>query len=250
MSDDTPQESLIVAQDRAATAQPLLFSEIQEEAYEALEATGVFTGERLAQRSPQKYRLIVEMLLEGTLSQNQIARAVKVSVNTVKAVREREKIPVETVKEKIVGNIRQGLLVTSERVVELAPNMTARDAVIAVGVLTEKMQLLSGEATQIVGNVGDKVKHADFNALIDSLPVADAEVIEMGSPGGTEGQKGLADRDGAGGFAETSDLESSVLQGENGKSNGQGNNMGQADPDSEEGSDQGGRGSAEGAGGS
>src|SRR5258708_1346369 len=59
---------------------------------------------------------------------------------------------------------------------ELAPTISARDASIAFGIAAEKMQLLSGEATMIVGKE-DSVKHASFNELIDGLPQANATVV-------------------------------------------------------------------------
>jgi hypothetical protein len=59
---------------------------------------------------------------------------------------------------------------------ELAPIMNAKEASIAFGIAAEKMQLLSGEATMIVGK-DDQVKHASFNDLIASLPQADAVVV-------------------------------------------------------------------------
>lgn len=251
MTDELP--SVIVAQEAAAAAQPLLFSELRDEAYEKLEATGEFTGERLAERNPEKYRLVVELITEGVLAEAQIAKACRVSRNTVRAVREREKIPVEQVKVRIKANIREALLASSERVMELAPTMSARDAVIAVGVLSEKMQLLDGEATAIVGTVGDKVRHADFNDLVESLPAADAHVVEMGSPSGTEGQKG-----GLGGPAAlgdrrpevaTGDYKSPVCAGTGPEGNGYGNSTPGNRADLEGSADQGGRGSAEGEGG-
>ena len=78
---------------------------------------------------------------------------------------------------------------------ELAPTMPARDASIAFGIFAEKMQLLAGEATHIVGKE-EHIRHADFNALIESLPAANArEVTEMGLPGDPQPQKALPNLD-------------------------------------------------------
>lgn len=252
MSDDPPQDSLILSQPSKRLDQPLFFPDFAESELERLEARGEFTGERLFVRDRAKYDFIVTLLAEGTIPDQYIAQLCKVSRNTINGIRDREKIPVEHIKERILRTVRTGLLMAAERLVELLPAMNGRDATIAIGVLAEKMQLLSGEATQIIASAGDKVKHAAFNDLVASLPAADARVIEMGSSGGNVEQKGGAaggwDRADGGGFGGTSDLESPVLQGANGESNGQGNNTGQADPDLLEDSDQGGRGSAEGAG--
>lgn len=242
-----PRDSQIVTQPAAELSQPLLFSDLKEEALQKLEATGEFTGERLAERQAGKYQLIVELITEGTLSEAQIAKAVRVSRNTVSAVRKRQGIPIEQVKERIKRNVREALLATSERVLELAPTMNARDAIIATGVLAEKDALLNGDATVIVRHENEKAKHADFNSLLDALPTANAHVVEpMGSPGEPPAQKGASDLALSDGSA---DWESVVSSGDEAGSNGQRNNT-PAEPPVSGGSEiEGGRGSAEGEGG-
>src|SRR4030095_845815 len=91
--------SLIEADHQAAAAAPFLFSDFENQAYEALEDHHEFTGERLHPPRPQVYALVVRIMAEG-LSSRSIARACRVSTNTVEAVRRREKIPVEAQKEE------------------------------------------------------------------------------------------------------------------------------------------------------
>jgi len=178
-----PEASLILAeQDRAVTA-PFLFC---GEEMERLEKRGEFTGERLFSQKPETYREVVRLIAEGS-PMRQIAALCKVSINTVAAVRDREKIPIETQKQEILRSIRTGMKLTVERVIELAPSMNGKDAVIAFGILTEKGQLLSGEATDIVRKE-TLVVHADINAILESLPVAEAD--KTGPSGGAGGQKG------------------------------------------------------------
>jgi hypothetical protein len=185
------QQSLIEADHQAAAAAPFLFSDFENQAYEALEDHHEFTGERLHAQRPQVYSLVVRMIAEG-LSSRSIARACRVSTNTVEAVRRREKIPVEAQKEEILQIVRAGARLCAERVLELAPEMDARDASVAFGILSEKMLLLTGEATVIVGK-DEGVNMDDFNRLLDALPRADARVVEeMGIQGQPEKQTAAA----------------------------------------------------------
>lgn len=209
-------ESLILAAGSANRDQPTFFPEFQGDAYEIMERKGEFTGERLFSQDRARYDFIVELIADGTLSTSQIAKACKVSRNTVAAVREREKIPIEHVKERILKGVRTGMLLTIERINELAPTAEMRDAVIGFGVLAEKHQLLSGEATVIVHHVEERIKHTDFNDLVDSLPQANAR--EIGSSASAARQKGeLA-------APAPTDTGSDAIQKAPVKSNGQGNN--------------------------
>lgn len=211
MSDSA--QSLILSEQDHPPAQLSFFSE--DEAYELIEsATGghQFTGERLFARYPQKYQLCVRMIAEG-LATRQIARALQVSANTVVAVREREKLPVEALKQSLLTDVRNAAKLCVERVIELAPEMTGRDAAIASGIMIEKMQLLSGEATSITEHKEDRIKHAEFNALIDSLPLADAREVPMGFPAGERSQKGAGqDQVSAGQDPRAADQVSDILQ--------------------------------------
>ena len=205
-----PDGSLLLREERAAASAPFLFS---GEAMQDLEKRGTFTGERLYAQRPETYREIVRLLAEGTISMRQIAAVCAVSTNTVAAVRDREGIPIEALKQQILKSVRLGLQLCAERVVELAPTMSARDAIVGVGVLGEKHQLLSGEATSIVRKE-EQVRHEDLNALLDALPAADATVVEeMGSSGRMGAQKGGEIGSGSGSEAHTSDIESGVFSG-------------------------------------
>jgi hypothetical protein len=70
-----------------------------------------------------------------------------VSDHTIRSVASREGIAIATVKKEVLANITHGLRLASERVIELMPEASARDALIGVGILGEKMQLLQGEPT-------------------------------------------------------------------------------------------------------
>lgn len=162
----------------AGAIQPALFPD--EQAYEAAERRGEWTLERLRVRRPEILVLIARMCAEG-LSTLSIARACQVSPNTVTAVRRLEQKSIDEHKQELLTMTRSAARLTLERVIECAPTMKPGEASVAFGIVTEKMLLLGGDATTIVGTASDKMKHADFNDLISALP--QANVIEMGSSG-------------------------------------------------------------------
>ncbi|MFZ4777507.1 MAG: hypothetical protein ACOYM3_19230 [Terrimicrobiaceae bacterium] len=197
-----------ISEDSQSTAlQPALFPE--EQAYEAAERRGEWTLERLRVRRPEILVLIARMCAEG-LSTLSIARACQVSPNTVTAVRRLEQKSIDEHKQELLTMTRSAARLTLERVIECAPTMKPGEASVAFGIVTEKMLLLGGEATTIVGTASDKMKHADFNDLISSLPQADAHVIEMGSPGEKEEQRVPAGSDDSTAENADSDSESDV----------------------------------------
>lgn len=201
--------------DALESAAPFLFAE-EDLQFEKVEALGEFTGERLLSRRPETYRAIVRMLAEG-LSGSSIARACQVSRNTVAAVREREGYSIEQSKKELLATIRRGSQIAAERVVELLPSINnAKDAAITLAVLVDKAQLLSGEATSRVEKV--EVSQDKLSEMLASLPVLEAEVVQVTGPHGSgSGQKGLPGvgaGSGSGCLVEpVTDIESEVLQG-------------------------------------
>jgi hypothetical protein len=134
-----------------------------------------FSGFRLHQRHPRIYAAAVKMIAEG-LSTAMIARALGVSQNTVQAVRLRE--PVELEKTRFLDLVRNASRLCVERLCELIPTMSARDASIASGIMLEKSLLLAGEATSITLKKDEQsLAHQDFNAILNSLPQANARVV-------------------------------------------------------------------------
>ena len=174
----------------AALAAPFLFSE-EEIGAERLEATGEFSGERLMARRPEVYRAVVRMLAEG-LSMSSIARALSVSRNTVAAVREREGYSIEQDKKELLRDFRRAARLSVERAIELVPHIqTAKDAAIVAAVMTDKLQLLSGEATSRVEKI--EVNQDKLAEMLASLPVLEAEVLPLTGPSdAAPEQKGTA----------------------------------------------------------
>jgi hypothetical protein len=106
---------------------------------------GRFTGERLLRERPRIYRRVVELLAEPGMSINQITKVCRVSEHTVRAVRDREAISIAERKQRLMsifGNVAE---LEAERMEELAPHATLRDAGMAAGIATDKLLALLGE---------------------------------------------------------------------------------------------------------
>jgi hypothetical protein len=206
-------ESLIQASVEAERTAPAFsfFSEEEREATERLTQAGEFTGERLFRDRPGIYSAIVRMAAEG-LSISAAARALGVSRNTVVAVREREGITIEQDKRELMKLLGTARRLSVEKVIELIPDLkSAKDAAITAAVMVDKYALLAGEATSRVERV--EIKPDQVQAYLDALPVVDAEfeVISMGVPAETAGQRAAGLEASVVGLLEgSSDLQSDV----------------------------------------
>jgi transposase-like protein len=170
-------ETPLQESEAAAAAAPFLFFE-EDLGAEKLEAAGEFSGERLLTRRPETYRAVVRMLAEG-LSMSSVARALGVSRNTVAAVRDREGFSIEQDKKELLRDFRRAARLSVERAIELVPSInSAKDAAIVAAVMTDKLQLLSGEATSRVEKV--EVNQDKLAEMLAALPVLDAEVVPTG----------------------------------------------------------------------
>jgi hypothetical protein len=158
-------------------------------AYASLEPVKEYTGNQLYRRNRRTYLTIVKLIGEG-LSTRLIAFACGVSPGTIDAVRQRERIPIEIEKERILSTIKNVVRVSAERMLEVAPDTSPKEASIMFGIACEKMQLLSGEPSVIIGKE-EQLTHRSFNELLAALPVANAQVIEADTcPQADEAPKG------------------------------------------------------------
>jgi hypothetical protein len=139
--------------------------------------TGTFAADWFEKKKPQVYRAIVWGLAKG-YPMRDLAYILKVSQGTVAAIAERECNNLPPAKEAILAKLKTGARAAVERVQELIPSLTGHDAIIAAGILTDKMLLLSGEANVIVAKQREAPTHEDFNQMINSLPKADAKIVD------------------------------------------------------------------------
>jgi hypothetical protein len=178
--------SLIIAEHEQQPSAEELQADL-DAAYAALEPVKEYTGNQLYRRNRRTYFTIVKMLGEE-LSTRLIAFACGVSPGTVEAVRQRERIPIEIEKERILNTVRSVVRVSAERMLEVAPTTTPKEASIMFGIAVEKMQILSGEPSVIIGKE-EQLTHRSFHELLAALPRA--HVVEADTcPQADEAPKG------------------------------------------------------------
>jgi hypothetical protein len=147
------------------------------------ERKGEFTGQRLSERKPEIYSACVRLLAEGC-SYLSIAKLLRISVNSVAAVKDREQISIESQKRQLAGSFRLASALASERAIELlsdeerSKEIPLNQLAIATGIFTEKAELLSGGATSRVDWVQPAPAVDDFNSYLDDLR-SKAEPIEV-----------------------------------------------------------------------
>ena len=138
----------------------------------------------------------MKLLAEPGVSIRTICRDLHVSDHTVRSVAARENIPIAAAKKEVLANITHGIRLASERVIELMPEATARDALIGVGILGDKMALLSGEPTARL-----EINHIDIPASLNALmeearsAMKRAKVIETSLDSENPEQKALMNGD-------------------------------------------------------
>jgi hypothetical protein len=121
-------------------------------AYASEEQRGRFTGERLFSTNPKLYNAIVALIGRG-LGYREIGEVCSVSTNTVCGVAWRERIPVETIRERI-GRIGLDVAQLSLEAIrdiladpEARKKIPAKDLAIIHGISTTNAQLMLGGAT-------------------------------------------------------------------------------------------------------
>jgi hypothetical protein len=123
--------------------------QLQSKADQPPKPKAKYSGERLLPERPRVYRKVVELLAEPReqMSIRKICRRCHVTDDTVKAVEKREAVPIAARKETLLSIAANAAQLSAERMGELAPAATLRDASVSFGIATEKMLLLSGDPT-------------------------------------------------------------------------------------------------------
>jgi hypothetical protein len=139
---------------------------------------GRYTGERLKALRPETYRRVMQLLAEPRehVSLREICRQCHVTDDTVKAVQEREAIPIAARKEQLMVQAARIAKLAYDRVEDQIDSAPLPQAVITAGVFTDKFQLLSGAATPHAFNLNLKVEPVDiveqFNRLHAAIDIA------------------------------------------------------------------------------
>jgi len=154
------------------------------------------TGDRLFRDRPDIYKALVKLLAEPGVSIRTMCRELHVSDHTIRSVAAREQIPIATVKKEVLSNVTHGLRLASERVIEMMPEASARDALVGVGILGEKMELLGGGVTARI-DIGPRTdlgeKMMELAEELRAMRAKRATVIETGLGRENLEQKALPD---------------------------------------------------------
>src|SRR4030095_14387558 len=135
---------------------------------------GNYTGERLKTLRPEIYRRVVELLAEPRehVSISEICRRCHVTDDTVKAVEKREAIPIAARKKALMVQAARIAKLAYDRVEDQIESAPLPQAVVTAGVFTDKLQLLSGDATAHAFNLNVNVERGDIVAQFEKLHAA------------------------------------------------------------------------------
>lgn len=164
----------------------------------ALESRGDHTAAHLFLKNPQLYKAVCFMYASGSAGQLKIANVLKVSVHTVRAVIQREKLSrgaaMDTVKTlESMSDLRS---MTLETLIEKLADPIERKKIpfdklmIGLGIQTEKIELLRGNATERIEHTESAPASDEFKRWLQSGAI-DAEAHETGLPGREDGTKGM-----------------------------------------------------------
>ena len=126
----------------------------------------VYTGERLKALRPETYRHVVELLAEPRqhVSYREICRRCHVTDDRVKVIEKREAVPIAARKEALMVQAARIAKLAADRVEDQIDSATLPQAVVTFGVMTDKFQLLSGDATARLQNFNLNMKPVDIAA--------------------------------------------------------------------------------------
>jgi hypothetical protein len=173
------EQSLILKEQAEVERAPFLFHEDEIPRIDKTRPKFHCTGERLFRDRPDVYKAIVRLLAEPGVTIRTICRECHVTDDVVRSVKARENIPIAHEKKTVLANMAHGVRLGSERVIELMPTAALKDALLGVGILTDKMQLLSGEATMRVETVERVDIYADWEEFVQAQLPAGENVIEI-----------------------------------------------------------------------
>jgi hypothetical protein len=145
---------------------------------------GNYTGERLKVLRPETYRRVVQLLAEPRehVSIREICRQCHVTDDTVKAIEGRETVAIAARKEVLMVQAARIAKLAYDRVEDQIDSAPLPQAVVTAGVFTDKLQLLSGDATAHAFNLNVKMERVDlverFNWLLAEVEAKVKEIKE------------------------------------------------------------------------
>ena len=154
---------------------------------------GNYTGERLKVLRPETYRRVVRLLAEPRqyVSYREICRQCHVTDDTVKAIEQREAIPIATRKQALMEQAARIAKLAADRVEDQIDGATLPQAVVAFGVMTDKVTALSGDPAMIIQHEHQHlharqhhfqaITRENWQQILDALP-HDASQSSLATP--------------------------------------------------------------------
>jgi hypothetical protein len=157
---------------------PSLFSE-EDMALEKVGSpvfTGASTGDRLISQRPDLYRITVQLLGQGT-GIREIKRLTGLHHRTIEAVMLREGQTIDTHRKELGARALKVAAMGVERLEEIIADGAIKpgELSMAVGILIDKGQVLTGGVTARVEKIEQSQVAAGLERMLDELPVIDAE---------------------------------------------------------------------------
>ena len=117
----------------------------------AVPIRGNYTGERLKSLRPEVYNQVVRLLAEPRehVSIREICRQCHVTDDTVRAVEQREAVPIAARKQGLMLQAARIAKRAADRVEDEIDKASFQQAVVTFGVMTDKIVILSNDAQQI-----------------------------------------------------------------------------------------------------
>jgi hypothetical protein len=148
-----------------------------------------YTGERLKSLRPETYREVVRLLAEPRVhvSYREICRRCHVTDDTVKAVEQREAVPIAARKQELMMQAARIAKRAADRVEDEIDNAPLPQAVVTFGVMTDKIVALSNDPTRIdvsISSTGPPAAslHEQLIELARILNAKTAQAITLPSP--------------------------------------------------------------------
>jgi hypothetical protein len=138
--------------------------------------TGASTGDRLISQRPDLYRITVQLLGQGT-GIREIKRLTGLHHRTIEAVMVREGTTIDTHRKELGARALRVAAMGVERLEEIIADGAIKpgELSMAVGILIDKGQVLTGGVTARVEKIEQSQVAAGLERMLDELPVIDAE---------------------------------------------------------------------------
>ena len=131
----------------------------------------------VAERMPERYQQVIQLLADGC-SPQLVNTFVSIGEDVIRRIRQLHPASIAKIKESVLDNLMEANQVMSERLAREAKDLPTGRLPAALAQTIDRAQLLSGGVTQRT-ETRKVVTREELQALFESLPRANAEVVEI-----------------------------------------------------------------------